>query len=167
MRRLLPAALWLLGIFVCAPFVRPLVTWARERGLLEVVVSLALALSTLAALGLVVRLRRRLPLLRLLLVAAGVALLFLSCFFLPRIEERLHVLLYAVLGVLVAHGGRGRWHWTVSAVIAALCGWAEEGAQGLWPSRVYDWGDVWLNAVSAIAGAALAALSFDSRVMDE
>jgi hypothetical protein len=79
------------------------------------------------------------------------------------VQERLHLVQYAVLaGVLeaalrerwtVASGAAARAWWrpaVAAACATALVGWADEGVQALTPERVYDLRDVGLNALAGV-----------------
>lgn len=73
---------------------------------------------------------------------------------LPVAEERIHLLQYGVLNVLVYGALRGRLHGfgchLVTVLLVTLAGAGDEYVQHLRPNRVGDWGDVVLNAVSAL-----------------
>ena len=96
---------------------------------------------------------------RLILLVSFGALLILatSCFEYP--EEKLHILLFGILGYLGVQLFGFRVALVTSLAIAAL----DEGIQYFVPDRVADWRDVGLNMGAAIVGLVFAQGSEESR----
>ena len=146
-------AIWTAALPGTAAWQRPVAEALRERGLLTAVVTLALV----AAGALVLRLLRRgpgdepIPWLPLVLTLAAGGWLA-TVWNLP--EERIHLALYAPVGVIA-------WRAVDRRLVAALLlcwliGAADEGIQGLLPTRTFDAWDVLANGVAATAGVLLA-----------
>ena len=162
-----------LCIYLSLGWIRTPTNWLRERGLLAVVVS---SLFLLAAVWVVRKLRAARP----TWTEVGVLSLFLAVFVasvlsLERVEERVHLLQYGIVGGvayaalrerrgnLLAEGRAPQW-WARSPALSALvlataAGWGDEGIQALLPNRFYDLRDVGLNA----AGGALVIAAMVAR----
>jgi hypothetical protein len=131
----------------------------------------ALAWVVLAVLGLagagvaVWAFWQRLNARQILAIALAAGLFLWIAASLEIVQERLHLVQYAVLaGVLEAalrerssHDGgaphRQRpelWPGSGAVLLAAAVGWADEGIQGLTPHRYYDLRDVGLNAIGGL-----------------
>jgi len=127
---------------------RPLLRWLDgwlSRSALGWWLGAALVLALAWA---VWRLRRYRP-----AVAAAMAVVaVLALAWVPRGEERLHLLLFGLLGYLgVAALGPA---WSLAACWALAAG--DEGLQAFLPDRVADWRDVVMNAAAAGVGYLLA-----------
>lgn len=160
------AATYTGAIYASAYFVRFASNHLRERSLLAPTVA-GLGLAGLA--GLVAWWAHDRPSLGTwsLLVPAGIAYggLWQA---LDRLEERIHLLEYGILGAILfraltlhAHRReRVRWRWpaTGALLLAVALGWLDEGIQYLLPNRFYDLRDVAINAVAAAVAIALLAL---------
>jgi len=125
----------------------------RAQGLLSVTVSLgAAATAWLALLGLRRdgRLQPVVPWLPLVATACGFVLVARH-WGLP--EERVHLIQYGLLGVLLGRALPGR------LALALLCGWvagaADEGIQYLLPGRTFDSWDILANALAVSASLLL------------
>lgn len=78
------------------------------------------------------------------------------------LAERTHLFEYGLVAVLVHRalverrlGGRGVKAPAACAMAAtALLGWIDEGIQALIPNRVYDFRDVWMNALAGVMAIA-------------
>ncbi len=154
-----PARSWILvalyaaSIFATLSLVRPLVTALRERGVLGLWVTIAFGAAITVAIYALARgplPRRARPYLLLVLVVLAWAWLFMS---LTLPEERIHILQYGLLAILVRralawHTSEARQYLGALLITAAL-GLGDELVQGILPTRVYDTRDVAINAVSA------------------
>ena len=156
-------ALWLwalatvLVIYSTLGVARVVVEYLRGHNLLRVGVAAALLG---AATVIAVRLVRRQPGRRELAVAFAFALIYVVAVVrLERAEERLHLLEYGLVAVLVygaleerrANGRPARApSWLVAVVVTAALGWLDEGIQAILPPRVYDLRDVALNAAAGV-----------------
>jgi hypothetical protein len=147
------AALWLALIYTTLGWVRPLCEVLRAQGLLSVTVSLvAAATAWLALLGLRRdgRIQPVVPWLPLVATACGFVLVARH-WGLP--EERVHLIQYGLLGVLLGRALPGR------LALALLCGWvagaADEGIQYLLPGRTFDSWDILANALAVSASLLL------------
>ncbi len=166
---------WALGVVVAIystlGLARLVVELLRERNLLRpTVVTLLLGVG----LALVVQLVRSRPGWREVAVAMGFAIVYtLLLVGMERAEERLHVVEYGLLAVLIhlaleerrENGGNTPGpSWLLAVVAAATLGWIDEGIQAVLPSRVYDLRDVALNAAAGVlAIGAMAALAAARR----
>ncbi len=126
------------------PVGRGIVDGLRTRGWLTASVGSAFVLGVVA-LGVSLRSRPK----RMALLCLGAVVLGAATQLWPRVEERVHVLQYVVLGALCLRVVERPWR--ALALVAAL-GWLEEGVQYLVPHRVYDNADVALNAASGAVG---------------
>lgn len=141
-----------------------LLAWGALAGVVLTVLGLAAAGVAVWAF------RQRLNLRQIVAVALAAGLFLWIAASLRIVQERLHLVQYAVLaGVLNAAlrehsspvGGapdshRPDWHrpelWPAlgAVLLTAAVGWADEGLQGLMPHRYYDLRDVGLNAVGGL-----------------
>ncbi|HRC85997.1 MAG TPA: hypothetical protein PK413_10345 [Thermoanaerobaculia bacterium] len=148
----------------------------RERNLLRLTVGLAFGVVAVVAVVLLARLR--LPG-RAWLALLGIALGYAAVFpFAVAPEERLHLIEYGGLALLIfgalsersrARVGAGGRPWPlrlralVALLLTSLLGFGDELIQGLLPSRVYDLRDVAFNAAAAALALAAAGLLEWSR----
>ncbi len=162
-RRLRPALLWYGLILLTVPIGRPIVDALRPHGWLTPTLMTATALVLAGAWWGLLRLRRRGALgTRQAVVAAACAAVIVGLTLLvPQLEERWHIIQYAVLGALLSTGLRLRgWRAVVVALLAvAVAGWLDEVVQWLTPRRYYDNRDVILNAGAGALGVLSAALT--------
>jgi hypothetical protein len=136
-----------------------LLAWGALAGIVVVVLGLAGAGVAVWAL------RQRLNLRQTVVVALAAGLFLWIAASLRIVQERLHLVQYAVLaGVLNAalreraapagsSPGRPRqelWPGLGAVLLTAAVGWADEGIQGLMPRRYYDLRDVGLNAIGGL-----------------
>lgn len=146
----------------------------RERNLLRLTVAMLLLGVGLA---LAVGLMRSRPGRREVVVAIGFSIAYAALLvWMERPEERLHLLEYGLVAVLIhlaleerrQNGGHTPGpSWLLAIVGTATLGWIDEGIQAVLPSRVYDLRDVALNAVAAaLAITATAALASARRRPD-
>lgn len=156
MSRSVAAALlagWTTLVIGTAAWQRPVASALRERGLLTTVVSVCLVAAAL----LVLRLLRQqegdeavpwVPLV-LTLVAGG----WLATFWeLP--EERIHLALYAPLGVMAWRASDRRL--AAALLVCGVIGAGDEAVQGLLPERTFDAWDVVANLLAGSAGVLVA-----------
>lgn len=128
----------------------------RESGLLvpAFVAGLLLVILTIIAAGLRARLRG-------IELAALAGLLAVGLLVLVRIElveERSHVVEYALLALFVYEAlsertrrlGKPRQAWIIAILIAFLAGFVDEVLQSITPGRVFDLRDIAFNAGAAI-----------------
>lgn len=157
----LALACWL-GILATVPFGRAVVNVLRPRGWLTPSVMLACGVMALALVVQVVRWRRagRIKASVAWVVGTLVLVVLAAAQWLPRVEERLHVVEYAALGALLwaalAGPGLARFIW--AGFLGGAAGFADELVQHLLPNRVYDLWDVGLNMVSSYLGVAVVAI---------
>ena len=144
---------WTALLFGTAAWQRPVAGALRERGLLTLTVTLCLVAAGLLVMAL---LKRRdgdetVPWLPLVLTLAAGG--WLATFWaLP--EERIHLALYAPLGVISWRACDRRL--VAALLLCAAIGGADEGLQGALPSRIFDAWDVLANVVAGTAGVLLA-----------
>lgn len=160
--------LYTLLIYSTLSVVRPLTEALRERGDLRLAVGLVFVAAGLALIGALVR--RRAGWREWAIIAAGAVVYLVLLPLLERPEERLHLVQYGLLGVLLyaALGERARAApraiglalrrpAPTAVALATLLGWIDEGIQKLLPTRVYDLRDVGLNALAATLAVTLVA----------
>ncbi|MDX1630617.1 MAG: VanZ family protein [Thermoanaerobaculia bacterium] len=159
------AGLYVGLIYGSAYFVRFAAARLRDEGVLTPVVA---GVGTAAVVGAVTWWSQQGidPRELLLLVPAGALYLALWTH-LERVEERIHLVEYGILGLLLHEAlvlhrrgspDRGWRHPALGAVIlVAALGWLDEGIQHLLPNRYYDLRDVALNAVAGILAVGLVA----------
>lgn len=93
-----------------------------------------------------------------------VVFLILLALFLMRnilaLEERIHFLEYALLGLFLFKAAKfslkGSLLFGIPLMIAMTVGWLEELWQGLLPTRIFDWRDIYYNSAGGILGICLA-----------
>lgn len=150
-----------------APLVRPAADWLRAKdGLRATTVAIGAA-AAIAALAAVLRAARARRLRRPLLLVAVFTLYAIAFSSAAYPEERVHLVEYAILGLLALRAAgsseRSPFERAVAAfLLAFLVGWIDEAVQGLLPNRVYDPRDVALNALGA--ALAIAAQEFSMPV---
>ena len=70
--------------------------------------------------------------------------------------ERIHIVEYGLIGLMLAWAlaGISRWPgwWPLAVILVWMIGWGDELIQAVLPSRVYDVRDIVLNGVSGMAG---------------
>lgn len=150
--------LWTLAVMVAIYATlgpaRTLVDALRERNLLRVSFAVVVFLILLVIVRQWVRKR---PSWSETGVALGVALAYWATFL--RIEnpaERTHLIEYGIVASLihmallerVRNGRLVRWPAALAVVVTALLGLLDEGIQAVLPSRVFDWNDVFFNALA-------------------
>lgn len=166
----------LLAIYASLYFVRDVVVWLRERNLLRVSVA---AIFVAVALALVWRLARRGPGRWEWGAALAIGIVYLAAFLaVERTEERVHFIEYGAIGYLThaallerARAAKGParpgWGPAVAAVaLTSAAGWGDEGIQAVLPNRVYELGDVGLNAVAGVLAVAATALLGSARRLE-
>lgn len=148
-------------------------TALRERGLLG---ATTLAIVGAASLGVLVMAARRPARWRVwsvLALAAAVTGLVVST--LDNLSERVHVVEYAALALLVEGALRDRLGasrplephaWGLAALAASACGLVDEALQGLVPARVCDLRDVVLDGGSGATALAFAVAYRAARTRD-
>lgn len=165
----LSAAGWLLLIYSTLYIVRAPVEFLRERNLLRASVA---AVFLLTAATLLFLLLSRRPRKSELAVFAIFGVLYAAGFAsLARAEERLHLIEYGVLAVLLlaalearrmrleAQGRAVRSGWWIplqAVLLTSAAGWGDELIQGVLPNRVYELRDVGINVLSAVLAVAAA-----------
>lgn len=160
-RFLVAATVWWAAVLAFVPLARPIVEGLRGMGWLETsvrstffVLSVALAWAWLGW-----RRRRGLSWSAALLWLGGCVALAALAQMLPRAEERIHLIQYGVLGMLLWEAWPGRWPARVAGALAvgSLAGWLDEVLQWFVPERVYDLRDFGLNALAVGLGVGLGA----------
>ena len=149
------AGLWLALIYATLGVVRPVCEALRSEGLITVGVTFGggaafwLGLLALRREG-----RQRPPVPWLALITCGVAFVVLAGHWgLP--EERVHLIEYGVLGVLLGRSLSGRLG--LALALGCLAGAVDEGLQHLLPGRTFDLWDVGANWI-AVTGTLLLSL---------
>lgn len=109
--------------------------------------------------------KRRVRIVLLFAALWGVAaLIFIS---LDRPVERIHLVEYAVLGIMVAWamsaGEAVKPPYLMAGIAALLLGIVDECLQGFMPGRIYDSHDILLNGGGILCGLAVLALRESSR----
>ncbi len=150
--------LWTLAVMVAIYSTlgpaRTLVDALRERNLLR----LSFALVLIAVVGVIAAqwVRRR-PGWREIGVALGVALAYLMVWIrLGSWEERTHLIEYGIVAALIHQALLERMHngrsvpmpAALTVTLTALLGLGDEGIQAILPSRVFDFRDVFFNALA-------------------
>ena len=144
---------WSVLLIGTAAWQRPVAAALRERGLLTLAVTLALIGAGLLVLRLLRRQEGDEPVPWVPLVLALAAGGWLATFWvLP--EERIHLAMYAPLGVLAWRTCARRL--LVALLLCGSIGALDELVQGLLPERTFDGWDVLANAVAGTAGVLLA-----------
>lgn len=160
---LLAAVVWVSILYGTLGVVRPITTWLRDHDLLRLfLVCVVACVGALIAADL----WRRRPGPRELSAYALALLLYAVTLadnhLYQAIEERLHLIEYGVLGWLVWRAWRARdgaqaagpgifaLDAALSLVIVCFVGMVDEGIQHFLPSRVGDWRDVALDALSGL-----------------
>lgn len=169
-RRSWRIALGVLGAIYGSLYFLPfLLEFLRDRNLLRVALG-ALA-ATLFAAVVVSFARRRAGAREWAVLAAIVAAYALVLSRMSILQERLHLLEYGALALLVRDALRWRFlaqpsraHPERDAALGALlltaaAGWVDELLQGILPNRYYDLRDVGFNALAAAMALAAASLS--------
>jgi hypothetical protein len=149
------------------PVVRPVAESLRSNGYLRATTLAAGGFVSVAAAIAVFRAARARRLRRPLVLVVAATLYAIAFFSAALPEERIHLVEYAVLGLLALRVVRPGLPGVLDRVIAAtllafLVGWIDEAIQGLLPSRVYDPRDVGLNFLGA--ALAIAAQEFSMPV---
>lgn len=134
--------------------VRDVTNWLRDHELLRLTVG---ALFTLTALGACVLVAKA-PALRngkTLGVLGFVGAVYAAVIWpMESIEEKVHFIEYGVVALLALEAMPLSWRpvarFFAAALFVTAAGWADEGLQGLLPSRYYDLRDVAFNAAAGI-----------------
>ena len=165
------SAVYLGALYASSYAVRLVLDALLARGLLGATVATLLGGGALAAAAFL--LRRRPGRAQLGFLAAAGALYVAVVLQLELPQERLHILEYGLLGVLVDTALRvgverrgGPWRVgglplapaPLAVLLTAAAGWLDEGIQHLVPNRYYDLRDVGFNAFAGALAVALAAL---------
>jgi len=83
-------------------------------------------------------------------------LLFTAALLVNFPEERIHLVEYGLLGLMLgwAFQGSSRWPdlWPLAVALAWMAGWGDELIQAVLPNRVYDIRDIVLNGLAGMAG---------------
>lgn len=147
------AALWLTVIYSTLGWVRPLCESLRAQGLLSATVTLGAVGTAWVALFALRRDGRVQPVVPWLPLVATVCGFFLVAAHWGLPEERVHLIQYGLLGVLLGRALPGR------LVVALACGWlagaADEGIQHLLPGRTFDSWDILANGLAVSASLLL------------
>ena len=158
-------------IYLSLGWARVAVEWLRDRNALRL--SVLLLLLIVAVMILRSLLRRRPGRHTLVVIVVFVVVYGVLLVFMERVEERLHLVEYGLVGAFIyralaerrLHGKLQRISPAVAAVLlTAAFGWIDEGIQAVLPSRVYDLRDVAFNAVAGLLTvSAMVALSWAER----
>ena len=147
--------LYVLTTYGTLPIARSILNSLESRGLVSIVVlsSTVVAMVGLGWLAKRTRLWQR-PM-HFLILVAGIAGLCIFSTTLPLWAERIHLVQYAGLGVLVGQAVPiDNWRrFPTVALIACAVGLGDEAIQYVLPERVFDWRDVGFNALAGTVGA--------------
>ncbi len=161
------AAVYLAAIYAGLYPLQFVLDFLRQRNLLRFTIALAFAAGAGALVVLGRRCRWRPG--QWLVAGLGTATMSLAALRLDVVQERLHLVEYGLLGLLfwaalarrddrlrrTARGDALR-RVVLSTLLAAGAGWLDEGIQAALPNRVYDLGDVGINAGAGALAACFA-----------
>lgn len=148
--------LWTGMIYSMAAFVRPLCEYLRSMTMLNVTVTVAMAVFLSLFVGPLLKSFRALTVPRKFLLIVVLALYAAGMMFLKIPEERIHLVQYGVLAYLVFQAlivdlSRQQ-SFGLAFLVTLGLGWGDEIIQSFAPGRFYDNKDVILNGVSGILG---------------
>jgi len=153
------AGAWTGLIYATLYIVRPVCTFLKTFVWFSSGINVVMVLLVFGVIVVLVRKRylKRTSTYLLLTVVVALYLAGMAALSIP--EERLHLIEYGVLVILVyravAVDRDNAWTYALALVITFLIGWGDEGIQHLLPNRYYQFKDVCLNGASAALGLAL------------
>lgn len=175
-RRLwIAAGVYLAAIYLSLYPAQFVLLWLRARGRLGLTITLLFVVA--AALVVVGVMRRRTGPRELGTLALGGAIYVVALSRMSILQERLHLLEYGLLALIILAalrararaGGRptGAALPLVAIALTAAAGWGDEGIQAVLPNRVYDLRDVGFNAGAGALAIGIELLRTAARRRDE